>query len=428
MRLRETIGAWIRELDRDRIHAFGRFLWKRFLDDRCFETAGALSFATVFALVPLTTAVFGVVAAFPEFEAWQNRLTEFVFANFVPAAARAVEQYLLEFAGSARGLSTVGAAALLITAVVVMANVEETFNRIWRVKNRRPPLARFLVYWVVLTLGPILVFTGLALSSYFMSLPLLSDAGQDIGLGQRLLRLLPTVIEVIGFTLMYVFIPNRTVPWRHAIAAGVLAAVLFEASKSGFAFYLTQVPTYRQVYGAVAVAPIFLIWVYLSWSVVLLGASFAASLGAFRYQPAALRLPAGYEFFGLLRLVGRFREAQHTGTTLDTEQLHDLEPCLTDDLLQGMLGDLAVMGVIRRSETGGWLLARDLEHLTLGELYEGCTLRVPVAEAVLPCRDDPLGQAAAAALDAMRLPLRDHLRHPVATVYRSQPRNTETQA
>src|SRR5690606_13127009 len=125
------------------------------------------------------------------FEDWLNTLTRFVFANFVPEAARAVEQYLLDFAGSARGLTSVGGVVLLGTALLTMKAVEDTFNRIWRVRTPRPGLARFLVYWTVLTLGPLLVLGGLALSSYFISLPLISHTAEEIGFGGRLLRLAP---------------------------------------------------------------------------------------------------------------------------------------------------------------------------------------------------------------------------------------------
>lgn len=408
---------WLEPVRRERARSFALFLWHRFLDDRCFESAGALAYASVFALVPLTAALFGVVSAVPAFEDWLNTLTRFVFANFVPEAARAVEEYLLDFAGSARGLTSIGGAVLLGTALLTMKAVEDTFNRIWRVKTPRPGLARFLVYWTVLTLGPLMILGGLALSSYFISLPMVSHTAEEIGFGGRLLRLAPTAIELAGFTLAYLVLPHRTVSLRHAFAGGVLATVLFELAKFGFALYLTNA-SYRQIYGAVAVLPILLIWIYVSWVVVLLGASFAASLSAFRFQPAALRLPEGYEMYGLLRLLGRFEEAQLQGRAMHSEELLDLEPCLTDGLLQEFLGELARMGVLRRAEDGGWLLARDLGKLSLDDLYEGAGLRVPVSEAVLPCREDALGQRALSALDELRLPLREHLKRKIGTIYR----------
>src|SRR5690606_70831 len=155
----------------------------------------------------------------------------------------------------------------------------------------------------------------------------------------------------------------------------------------------------------------------LGWAAVLLGASFASAVSAFRYQPAAMRLPEGYEMYGLLRLLGRFAEARSEGRGLHTEQMLDLEPMLTDSQLQQFLCQLAEIHLLQRAETGEWLLARDLDTLTMADLYEACQLRVPVSEAWLPCRDDALGAAAIAALDELRLPLRNLLKRNVADLY-----------
>lgn len=404
-------------VDRERLSAFSRFLWTRFRDDRCFESAGAMAYTTVFALVPLTAAIFGIVAAFPAFQTWLDQLIGFVFSNFVPEAARVVEQYLREFAAGARGLTGVGALALLATALLMLAAVEDTFNRIWRVATPRPRLARFLVYWTVLTLGPLMALGGLAIWSYLLSLPLLSDAAHDPGLSERLLRLAPVLIELVGFTLAYLIIPNRRIAWRHALVGGVLATLLFELAKFGFAIYLRQVPSYAQIFGALAVVPIFLIWVYLSWVVILLGASVAASLSAFRFQPRALRLPPGYELYGLLRLLTRLEAARDAGTALQTAEIEALEPCLSDDLLQRLLADLGTIRAVQRAEDGGWLLSRRPQDISLRELYEHCHLRLPIDAAVaLPGADDALGRRALAALERLRLPLEDALSLTLADV------------
>ncbi|MBB5016566.1 YihY family inner membrane protein [Rehaibacterium terrae] len=416
MPIREQVIDWWGRQSRERWRAFARFLWQRFLDDRCFETAGALAYTTVFALVPLTAVAFGVLSVSPVFEQWTGQLGDFVFTHFVPEAARAVEDYLLRFAEGASRLTLAGVLALIVSAALVLAGIESTFNRIWRVETARPPLTRLLVYWAALTLGVLLAVAGLAFTSYLYAGSLGAAAvPQPV---DRLLRAVPVGIELVVFTLAYMVIPNRTVAFRHGLAGGALATALFEAAKYAFALYLRSVPSYQVLYGALAAIPIFLLWVYLSWVVVLLGASFAASLSAFRFQPVAMRLPAGYELFGLLRLLGRFRQAHRRGAVLDSDTLHRLEPSLTDDLMQRMLGDLARAGIVRRAEGGGWLLARDLDQVPLAELYETARLRIPVAEARLPCRDDPLGCAAAAALDELRLPLRAELKRPVGSLLR----------
>ena len=148
-----SLRRWIARVDRERITSFSRFLLNRFVDDRCFESAGALAYTTMFALVPFSAVVFAVLSAFPVVEVWSQKLTEFIFANFVPVSARAVEQYLREFSQSARDLTGTGIVALLLSILLTMWSVEQAFNRIWRVPSARPTLTRFLMYWTLLTLG-----------------------------------------------------------------------------------------------------------------------------------------------------------------------------------------------------------------------------------------------------------------------------------
>lgn len=425
--LAARVSGWLRGLlrwhPRERLRAFARFLWHRFVDDRCFESAGALSYTTVFALVPLTAAAFGVVAAFPDFQVWLDQLTDFIFANFVPASARAVEKYLREFADSARGLTSLGGGALLVSALLTMASIEDTFNRIWRVEAPRSRLARFLVYWLALTLGPLLLIASLAISSYLFSLPFISDTAQKFGLREWLLGQVPIVVELSAFTAGYMVVPNRSVRFRYALVGGVLATLLFELAKSGLAAYLSNVPSYTQIYGTLAVIPIFLIWIYLSWVSVLLGASFAASLSAFRWQPREQRLPTGHEMYGLLRLLARFALAQREGKGLHSNELHLVEPSLTDDLLQRQLGLLEREKVIQRNEFGEWVLVRDLEHLRLADLYRGGQLRVPVAQVALPFADDAIGRCVVAAMNRLRDSLSEALQRSVGDVFRSLPAN-----
>lgn len=402
--------------DRARAGTFARFLARRFLDDNLFQAAAALAYTTVFALVPLAMVVFGVLSAFPVFEQWSQELSTYIFSNFVPSAARSVETYLQQFSTSAKELTAAGVIALIISLLITLNSIETTFNNIWRVRSTRPMLTRFLVYWTVLTLGAMVAAASLAVSARFFQLPVFAtDEGRVV---QALsLSLVPVLIEFAAITAIYRVVPHRTVKLRYAAAGAVLATVLLELIKWALSQYLASFQGYQKVYGAVAFVPIFLIWIYLGWIAILLGASLASSVAAFRYQPAGMRLPPGYELYGLLRLIGRFDEARQQGRGLHSDQLQDLEPMLTDALLQQFLAQLADINLLRRDEQGEWLLARDLDAITLAELYEACQLRVPVAEARLPCQDDALGVAARAALDELRLPLRVVLKRRVGDLY-----------
>ena len=414
----ETLQRWrARSWDRARAGTFFRFLWLRFLDDRLLQAAGALAFTTAFAIVPLSMVVFGVLSAFPVYQEWSQQLSTYIFSNFVPSSARSVEAYLLDFSGNAGKLTAVGVIVLVVSLLITLTSIEATFNRIWRVPTARPKFGRLMVYWTVMTFGALLAAASLAISARFFALSIFqTQPGQ--WLEHWLLSASPIAIEFVALAVVYRVVPHRTIQWRHVAPGALLAVVMIETVKIAVGSYLGSFGTYEKIYGTLALVPIFLGWVYFSWVSVLFGASLASSLSAFRYQPAAQRLPVGYEFHGLLRLIGRFHEYRQRGKGLHLDDIRRIEPVLTDALVQQMLGQLSAIGLLSRAESGEWLLARDLDDLTLAELYDACQLRIPVSEAWLPARDDALGEAAVAALDELRLPLRDLLKRPVASIYR----------
>jgi membrane protein len=418
MRPQPFLERWS-ELARDRARtgSFFRFLWSRFLDDRLFEAAGALAYTTVFALVPLAMVVFAVLSAFPAFDALAEQLSAYVFSNFVPSSASQVEQYLYAIIDpEKRGqLTAAGVIALVVSVLITLGSVESAFNRIWRVRAPRPSFGRFLVYWTVLTLGALVAASSLALSTQLFALEVFSTQ-PGRALESLMLRLAPVVIELLAFTAIYRTVPHRTVHWRHAFAGALLAVVLFEVVKGSLGLFVGNFPAYK-VYGTLAAIPIFLLWIFLGWVVILLGASFASSLSAFRYQPASMRLPEGYELYGILRMLGRFAQARARGEGLHSDDIERMEPMLTDALVQQLLAQLEDIRLVSRAESGEWLLSRDLDDLSLAELYEACGLRIPIAEAHLPCRSDPLGQVAAEALDDLRVPLRTLLKRRVGGIY-----------
>jgi len=229
-----TLRWWRERVGVDRTLTFFRYLLRRFVDDRCFESAGALAYTTVFALVPLSTVVFATLAVFPVFDTWTLRLINFVFANFVPDAAQAVAGTLQELAGSARELSLKNLLALLASVLLMMLAIESTFDRIWRVPAPRTTLWRLVVYWTLLTLGAALAAASLAASAWLFGLPLLVGRGVNGGL----FSLAPSVVALVVFTSAYLLIPHRPVSLRFAVVGGLLATVLFELAKSVFAAYL----------------------------------------------------------------------------------------------------------------------------------------------------------------------------------------------
>ena len=366
--------------DRARLLSFGRFIWHRFVDDKCFETAGALSYTTLVSLVPLTVAVLTVFAAFPMFEGARETLLNFVFQNFVPAAGDEVQNALQGFAVHARGLTGISILVMLFSAVSMMISIEERLNRVWRVPHARRWVPRLLLYWAALTLGPILMVGAIAVTSYATALPLLNQAvGQFQSVGSRLFGTLPFVVTFLILWLMYTVIPNRHVPWRKAAIGAFIGAVLFEIVRWGFTLFVRNAQTYQQIYGvALAALPILLLWIYLSWVIVILGASIAASISAFDYQPPSEALPQGEEFLGLLVVLKFFIDAQRSGCDIEPSTIRAQAPYLHTSSIVDYFEDLRRADLIRRGESGGWLLSRSLDSTDLLRVYRHSNYRLPL--------------------------------------------------
>lgn len=267
---------------------FAEFVWTRFQQDRLTVTAGYLAYVTLLSLVPLVAVVFGIMSAFPVFRQVKRTLEQFVYHNLVPAAGELVQAYVNGFVANARNTTAVGIGALVVVALLLISAIDKNLNYIWRTRRGRPLGQAFAMYWMILTLGPILVGTSIAVSSYILSLRLLAPE-MLFGLGYLLLRLLPFLLSVLAFWLVYTVVPTCRVKVMHALAGALLAAILFELAKRGFALYITHIPTYQAIYGALATIPILFVWVYLSWLVVLLGAELTACLGEYQ-RPQSLEL------------------------------------------------------------------------------------------------------------------------------------------
>ena len=409
----DTAKRWLSRTDWYRLQSFSRFITKRFIDDQLFASAGALAYTTMFAIVPLSAVFLAVMSAFPVFDEWTATLVNFVFTNFVPSSARQVEEYLMGFSASTKTLTVAGITALLISVLVTMWSIEQSFNRIWRVPTIRPKFTRFLLYWTLLTLGSILTVAAMSASASVLAYAELSGMRTE-GFSNVLIRWSPFLIEFFAMTCAYWLIPHRRVPIRFAVAAGFLAALLFELLKFAFTSYVRNT-SFEQVYGAVALIPIFMLWLYFSWVVILFGASVAASMSAFCYQPKIYRLPEGQEFYAYLRLLARLNACRGTGHGLHLQQMQKIEPMMTDDLLQQLLSGLSGLHIVMRGENGGWILTRDLDAVSLKELYDRLNLRIPTKDVNLPGSDDEFGKAAMDAMAHLKEPLTDRLARSIGS-------------
>ncbi len=260
--------------------SFLKYFGRRCIDDKITIIAGHLTFVSMLALVPLLVVIFSIFSAFPMFEALRTEIEAFLFANLLPTSGEEISRYLNEFVGNVSQMTAIGVVFVIVVAVNLISTIDATMNRIWRNTKRRRLAVALAVYWMILTLGPLLMGSGMAVSSYLISLATFAEDYVS-GIRTTLLGVVPIVTSVIAFLLMYVMLPNRVVKVRHAFWGALLAAILFEISKSAFASYVTAFPSYQAIYGALAAIPILLLWIFLSWTIVLIGAELTASIEEF---------------------------------------------------------------------------------------------------------------------------------------------------
>ena len=351
-----------------------KHVWRHFREDRSFEEAASLGYTSLLAIVPLLAVIFGIASAFPVFSEWSIQLKLFLFANLMPAAGVQIEEYLNRFLSSAGSLTLPGTITLIFTALLLMLRIEIALNRIWRVDRKRSLTNRIVMYWAVLTLGPLLIGAAVAISLQNVFQPI-HWQGWVIAMWDRVGVF---VISWTVFTLLFVLVPNRKVRLRDALIGAFVSAVLFELAKVGFVTYVKNA-NFNALYGALATLPIFLFWLYLVWVVILLGASLAASLTTF---DDTQRSPGEWirkrDFQLLFRLVGHLRGAQKQGQKISDTELLLKEPKAGERQILELLHNLEQARIVTRDEAGDWLLSRDTADLTLGDLYDSGNYHLPV--------------------------------------------------
>ena len=348
----------------------------RFREDRLGLTAGSLTFTTMVGLVPLVTVMLALFTAFPMFSRFQAALEKYLLQSLVPdGIAKPVLGALTQFAAKASQVGTVGLAVLLVAALALVFTIDRTLNAIWRVRKRRPLAQRVLVYWAALTLGPLLLGVSLSMTSYAISV--------SRGLVDAMPGGVTFLLATIEFTLLagglaglYRFAPNTYVSWTHASAGALFAAIGFEFAKRGLAWYVSLVPTYSVIYGAFATLPIFLLWIYLSWVVVLLGAVIAAYAPSLSMRVARVPDTPGYRFalaVTLLRELTRVRGAGQKGLSLAAlAGAVRVDPLQVEPVLETLM---ALDWVARLDEDG----AR--RHVLLADPHT--TLAAPLVDSLL---------------------------------------------
>ncbi len=344
-------------------------VYRRFKEERCFQLCGSLTFTTMLALVPLVTIMATVMTAFPVFDSLVETLRAYVASNLVPAgSSKLITVYMQQFADNAARLTALGIVLLGVTAIMLMLTIDRAFNTIWRVKRPRSLIQRVLIYWSVLTIGPMLIGGSLSLTSWLVS--------QSLGLGRQapeltiaFLRLGPLVMTSVAFGFLYRTVPNRQVTVLDAVVGGIIAAFAFEAMKIGFGHFVANFASYKLVYGTFASLPILLMWIYLSWVVVIFAAVITAVLPYWRTGGVLLKQAPGSQFVAALEILKMLYKSYLDGYVLN---LHELRTALklSWEEAETILDKLVTAGWVAKLQGNGWVLARDAGGIQVKEIFK----------------------------------------------------------
>jgi membrane protein len=381
----------------DHLRNFLKLLFERFIETRCALVAGSLTFTTLVAIVPLLAVTLAVFSHFPAFALLGQGLSEFLLENLLPeTAGRIIAAYALEFTQKAGNLTLIGSGVLIATALSLMLTIDGVLNTIWGVRRPRPLIARLSIYWVVLTLGPLLLGGSLAATSYLVSasLGLVNDPPW---LRVITARTVPVLLLGLLFAFLYFSIPNRRVNAWHALIGGIAAALGFMAMQRALGIYFARFPTYTLIYGTFATLPIFLLWMYLSWVVILLGAVLAATFPAYLSRIRALPDFPGASAYGALLILRQLAQAQREGSACDAESLfrsarqtHAHGEAIMEAMLDARW--------VARNDDEDWLLARRIDDIRLSDVLRLFSLS-PDALRALP--EDGLSSATAGQIERL---------------------------
>ena len=397
------------------IASYAGYATRRFADQHGLQAAAALTFTTLLAVVPLLAITLGVFSAFPAFAALRGYFEEALFANLVPQVGEQARLYLASFARKTAKLTAVGMVALAVSAVMLLMTIQSTLNRIFAVRHQRALILRVLVFWSLLTLGPVLLALALSLTSDLAQVAraTVSDAGFVTGGFETRAgwprHVLAIALEILAFTGLYVIVPNRPVPWRDGLIGGLLAVLSLEVLKRVFALYFMVFPAYQTIYGALATIPIFLIWLYACWTVILIGAVFAASFSDWWAQRRVDRDDQGDDSLAAtlrpaLLILACLRAQSQIGGGFPSDGLAGR---VGFSNFSDIIAQLIAAGYVEMSEDQSLVLARDPTSASLYDLYRD--LGLATATETTDESGDPAAERAGApaALAALRRRLND---------------------
>ncbi|ENX1596354.1 YihY family inner membrane protein [Neisseria gonorrhoeae] len=374
----------------NKICAFAWFVIRRFSEERVLQAAASMTFTTLLALVPVLTVMVAVASIFPVFDRWSDSFVSFVNQTIVPQGADMVFDYIDAFRDQANRLTAIGSVMLVVTSLMLIRTIDNAFNRIWRVNTQRPWMMQFLVYWALLTFGPLSLGVGISFMVGSVQDSVLSSGAQQWA------DALKTAARLAFMTLLlwglYRFVPNRFVPARQAFVGALITAFCLETARFLFTWYMGNFDGYRSIYGAFAAVPFFLLWLNLLWTLVLGGAVLTSSLSYWQGEAFRRGFDSRGRFDDVLKILLLLDAAQKEGRTLSVQEFRRHINMGYDELGE-LLEKLARHGYIY-SGRQGWVLKTGADSIELSELFKLFVYRP------LPVERDHVNQA----VDAVMTP------------------------
>ncbi len=338
------------------------YLVQRFNRDGCRQSAAALTYMSLFAIVPMLTLMYSMFSLIPAFQDAGSQVEQWIFSKVLPSSGQEISTYLTEFSTQARKLSSVGVVILMVTSYLMLANIEKTFNHIWGTDGGRRGLSGFLLYWAILSLGPLLLAAGMVMKTYLLSFSLIVDEVDALGISQYLFAYLPWLLSCMAFSLLFIAVPNCKVRTSHAIYGAVVTTVLFESAKALFGILVAH-SSYNNVYGAFAIIPLFLIWIYLLWMLILIGAEFVRSLETFSFEGQGKKLP---DMVATLMVLWYCWQNQQRGASLSEQSM--VAAGLDAEHWKRLRNLLLEKRVLEKTASGQYVLIRDLSSHSINDV------------------------------------------------------------
>lgn len=358
---------------------FLRFFVRNFYIMRGIQTASSLAYTTLLSIVPIIFVMFGLFSEIAIFKDISISIQNFIFTNFVPYFGEKIQNHINYFSSNVSKLTLTGAIPLILLAIMLLSTISDAFDRIWLVTKKRNFVTRLLVYWSILTMWPLLIGVGFSSTSYLLSLSVFAD--NTLNLKTNILTYLPFLTTSMAFAILYILVPNCYINKPHAIFAGIICAILFEIAKYGFSLYVYAVPSYENIYGAISIIPLFLIWLYISWVIVLCGAHLTFCLSSFSLKDEIKhKSKRPWVFSDVLHVLELLFKAQQKGHIMTMGKLGKQSVMLAHYQVYDLLKYLRASNWVKQGSNDEWLLAKDMSEYCLFDLYKILPVRLPLTK------------------------------------------------